>query len=349
MLHYQKYQHKLFSRWVIVIGLLILLFILVILNLSVGPVTIPFKHVWDALQGVSENDSWNVILTKVRLPQLITALIAGAGLAVGGLQMQTLFRNPLADPSILGISSGASLGVAFLLMLSGTISGVSLHSLGITGSLAITFASFIGAMAVLFTILIFAPKLKSSVNVLVFGIMIGYLTFSVVGILKFYSLKDDLRRYVVWGLGSFSEVALKDMYYFVSIGLIALLSSFLLIKPLNLLLLGDYYAANLGLNTKYAKFWIIASAGFLTAFITAYCGPIAFIGLAVPHLARALLSTADHRILMPITALLGAILALGCNFIARLPVFDGALPINAVTALIGAPVVIYVILKTKIT
>lgn len=348
MLHQSKYQHLRYPRWVLVLGLLILLFFLVILNLSVGPVTIPFNQIWDALQGISYNDSWNVILTKVRLPQLITALIAGAGLAVGGLQMQTLFRNPLADPSILGISSGASLGVALLLMLSGSLGGISLHAIGITGNLAITFASFMGAMGVLITILLIAPKLKSAVNVLVFGIMIGYLTFSVVGILKFYSLKDDLRRYVVWGLGSFSEVPLKDMYYFVSIGLIALLSSFLLIKPLNLLLLGDYYAANLGLNIKLAKFLIIASAGFLTAFITAYCGPIAFIGLAVPHLARALLSTADHRFLMPMTALLGAILALGCNFIARLPVFDGALPINAVTALIGAPVVIYVILKTKI-
>lgn len=349
MFYSYKYRHLRSARLVLLLALMSIMAVLVVLNLSIGPVTIPFNQVWDALQSTSTNDTWNVILTKVRLPQVITALIAGAGLALGGLQMQTLFRNPLADPSILGISSGASLGVALLLMFTGSIGGISLQVLGLTGSIATTVASFIGAMAVLFAILFVAPKLKSAVNVLVFGIMIGYLTFSVVGILKFYSLKDDLRRYVVWGLGSFSEVPLQDMYYFVSIGLLALFSSFLLIKPLNLLLLGDFYAANLGLNIKRAKFWVIASAGFLTAFITAYCGPIAFIGLAVPHLARALVLTSDHRILMPVTALLGAILALGCNLIARLPVFDGALPINAVTALIGAPVVIYVILKTKIS
>ena len=335
-------------RMSVFLVLFFLLALLFALNLITGPVYIPLSGVLNAFSSAGTDVTWNVIILKVRLPQVITAIVAGAGLAVGGLQMQTLFRNPLADPSILGISSGSSLGVALVLMLTGSLGGISLSSAGLPGDMVITVAAFIGSVAVLGTILLFAPRLRSPVNLLVFGIMIGYLTFSAVGILKFYSMKEDLRRYVVWGLGSFSDVPLSELPFFVITGLLALFGAFMLVKPLNLMLLGDNYASNLGLNIRMAKLLIILSSGFITAFITAFCGPIAFIGLAVPHLGRALLATSDHRLLMPVSALLGAILAILCNLIARLPVFDGALPVNAVTALIGAPVVIYVILKTKI-
>ena len=291
--------------------------------------------------------AWQNIVWKSRLPQALTALAAGAGLAISGLQMQTVFRNPLAGPSVLGISSGASLGVAFVILLSGSIGGVALSRLGVIGEIALSVAAIAGALSIMALIAYVSQKIKGSVTLLIVGVMIGYVATAIIGVLKFFSVEEDIRAYVIWGLGSFARVSGNQMMLFVLLMSILLPLSFLLIKTLNLLLLGDGYARNLGLNIKRARLLVILSAGVLTAIVTAYCGPISFLGLAVPHLARAMFQTSDHRLLMPSSLLLGALLALLCNLIARMPGFEGALPVNSVTALIGAPVVASVLFKKR--
>lgn len=330
------------------IALVVLLFSLFVLNISLGSVYIPFHVVLKWMFGLPiENEIWQNILLKSRLPQSITALLAGAGLAAGGLQMQTLFRNPLAGPSILGISSGAGLGVAIVVLLFGAIQGVSLAGLGWYGSLTITAAAFIGAFWVLLMILFLAQKLKNNAMLLIVGIMVGYASSAIVGLLQFISSKEDVQSFVLWGLGSFNNLTWDKHIIFIPMVVIGLLGSFFLIKPLNVLLLGENYAANLGLNIKRSRLSILVITGLLTATITAFCGPIAFLGLAVPHLSKGIFKTADHSVLIPAVMLFGGALALLCHLIARLPGFDGTLPINAVTSLIGAPIVIYVILKRR--
>lgn len=321
--------------------------ILFLLNIALGSVYIPLSQVVKVLVGSPvEVDSWSFIIHKTRLPQAVTAILAGAGLAVGGLQMQALFRNPLADPSILGVSSGAGLGVAVVLMFGG-FSGFALSALGWLGHLTVTMAAFMGAMVVLFLILILANRLRDNAMLLIVGIMVGYAASALVGILKFYSMKEDVHSFVIWGLGSFSSVSWVRMQVFFPVVLIGLVGAILLIKPLNIMTLGDEYASNLGVNINRARFWVLACTGILTATITAFCGPIAFLGLAVPHLTKGLFRTSNQQILVPAVMVAGSILALFCNLIARLPGFDGALPINAVTSMIGAPVVIYVILRGR--
>ena len=311
--------------------------VMVIVNLLIGSVRIPVADVCGILfspllEGKGEaSEIWTNIIWKSRLPQALTAIVAGAGLAVSGLQMQTVFRNPLAGPSVLGISNGSALGVAFVVLLSGRI-GV---------------AAIIGALAVLMLIVWISQKVKGNVTLLIIGVMIGYLANAIIGVLKFLSPEEDVKTFVVWGLGSFSRVSGDEMILFVVLMCILLPLSCLLVKQMNLLLLGDRYAANLGLNVKRARLLVIVSSGILVAIVTAYCGPIMFIGLAVPHLARALFHSSDHRILMPGTALCGAALALVCNLIARMPGFEGALPVNSVTALIGAPVIAAVIFRRR--
>jgi len=315
------------------------------MNIAIGTIYIPFQNVVEILFGKESNpESWAIIINKSRLPQALTAVLAGAGLAVSGLQMQTLFRNPLADPSILGVSSGAGLGVALILM-AGSIGGIALSSLGIFGYLTVTVAAMSGAMAVLFVLLFLSRRLKNNVTLLIAGIMIGYIAASLISILKFYGMKEDVHSFVIWGLGSFSSVSWNKMQIFCPSVLIGLICSFLLIKPLNILSLGENYAKNLGVNVKKSRFFILLITGFLTAVITAFCGPVAFLGLAVPHITKGILHTSNQRILVPAVMLSGAALALLCNLIARLPGFDGALPINAVTGIIGAPIVIWAILK----
>ena len=322
----------------ILLGVSILL--LFFLNLLLGSVTIPSGQVWKILWGGEvDNAIWQNIVLKSRFPQALTALVAGAGLSVAGLQMQTVFRNPLAGPSVLGVSSGASLGVAFVVLLSGRLGGVALSRLGYIGEFAMTVAAIVGALAVMALIVYVAQKVRGNVTLLIIGVMIGYMTNAIIGVLKFLSPEEDVKAFVVWGLGSFSRVSGDEMVLFVVIMCVLLPLAFLLVKPMNILLLGDRYAENLGLNIRRSRMLIIISSGILVAVVTAYCGPIMFIGLAVPHLARAIFRTADHRILMPATALCGAVLALFCNLIARLPGFEGALPVNSVTALIGAPVI----------
>ena len=320
--------------------LLISIVVLVVINLLLGTVRIPVGEVCSILMGAgSESEIWTNIVISSRLPQVLTAIVAGAGLAVSGLQMQTVFRNPLAGPSVLGISNGSALGVAFVVLLSGKIGGVALSHLGYLGDAAMSVAAIVGALAVMLLIVWISQKVKGNVTLLIIGVMIGYLANAIIGVLKFLSPEEDVKSFVVWGLGSFSRVSGDEMVLFVVLMCILLPISFLLVKPMNMLLLGERYAANLGLDVQRARMLIIICSGVLVAIVTAYCGPIMFIGLAVPHLARALFRTSDHRVLLPATALCGAALALVCNFIARMPGFEGALPVNSVTALVGAPVI----------
>lgn len=318
------------------------------LNLVLGSVHIPLRSVWNIVCGSAEEPVvWQNIVWKSRVPQSITALVAGAGLSVSGLQMQTVFRNPLAGPSVLGISSGASLGVASVILLSGSIGGVALSKLGYIGEIALTVAATAGALSVMTLIVFVSQKVKGSVTLLIIGVMIGYVANAIIGVFKYFSVEEDIRAYVIWGLGSFARVSGNQMTLFICIMAVLLPLSFLLIKTLNLLLLGDGYAKNLGLNIKRARLYVISCSGILTAIVTAYCGPVIFLGLAVPHLCRGLLHTSDHRVLMPAAVLTGSSLALLCNLIARMPGFEGALPVNSITALIGAPIVVYVLFSKR--
>ena len=312
------------------------IFVLIFLNLVLGSVSIPLQSVWHIIWNLgNEPITWQNIIWKSRLPQALTALVAGAGLSISGLQMQTVFRNPLAGPSVLGISSGASMGVAFVVLLSGSLGGVALSKLGFMGEIALSIAAVIGSLSVMALIVYVSQKVKGNVTLLIIGVMIGYVANAVIGVLKFFSVEEDIRAYVIWGLGSFARVSGNQMTLFV------------ILMTMNLMLLGDSYARNLGLNIKRARLLVITSAGVLTAIVTAYCGPIIFLGLAVPHLCRAIFQTSDHRILMPAVLFAGAALALICNLIARMPGFEGALPVNSVTALVGAPVVASVLFRKR--
>ena len=326
------------------IGLFLLIVVLFALNLAVGTIEIPLKSVWLILLGDdTQQEIWRNIVVRSRLPQALTAMVAGAGLAVSGAQMQTVFRNPLAGPSVLGVSSGATLGVGVLVVLSGSLGGVALSRLGYLGDAAMSVAAIIGSLAVLSLIVWISHKVKGNVTLLVIGVMIGYLATAIIGVLKFFSNEEDVKAFVVWGLGSFSRVSGDQMLLFVTLMVILLPLSMTLIKSLNLLLLGDSYARNLGLSIKWARTQVICCSGTLAAIVTAYCGPIMFLGLAVPHLCRALFRTSDHRILLPACVLAGAALALLCNLVARMPGYEGVLPVNSVTALIGAPIVAMVL------
>lgn len=317
-----------------------------VLNLLLGTVKIPVGAILRILMGdETVSEIWRNIVISSRVPQALTATVAGAGLAVSGLQMQTVFRNPLAGPSVLGISNGASLGVACVVLMSGSLGGVALSRLGYLGDAAMSIAAIVGSLAVMALILYVSQKVKGNVTLLIIGVMIGYLATAVIGVLKFFSAEEDVKAYVVWGLGSFARVSGDQMMLFVGLmtGLLPL--SMLLSKAMNILLLGDYYASNLGLNLRRVRLLVISCSGILVAIVTAYCGPIMFIGLAVPHLCRAIFQTSDHRILMPATMLAGASLALVCNLVARMPGFEGALPVNGVTALVGAPIIANVLFR----
>lgn len=330
-----------------ILGIIIVGIILFILNLFVGSVTVPLEDIFKVLLKENTDNTLNVIIFNYRLPQALTALLAGAALAVAGLLMQTLFRNPLADPSMLGISSGASLGVGIVILLTGAISGTAVSSFGWWSTIGVSLAAFIGAVLVLFVMLAFSSRMKDMTTLIIIGLMIAYLAGSITDILKFFSLKEDIHAFVIWGMGSFSGVGTSKMPIFATSIIIGLVVTFFLSKNLNILLLGEMYAENLGLNIRKNSVIIILVSGYLTAIVTAYCGPIAFVGLAMPHIARFLFKSSDHRLLIPATMLIGMDMALICNLIARMPGFDGNLPVNAVTAFIGAPIVISVILKSR--
>ena len=326
--------------------LLVALSVFFILNIMLGSVYIPATEVFSIL---FTHDTVNLlhqtIIINTRLPQAVTAVLAGSALGAAGLMMQTLFRNPLAGPSVLGVSSGASLGVAVMMLFINFPGGTFQVFKQVTGNISVIVAAFVGAFAVLFIIGLIAGRFKSSATLLIIGMMISYALTSITGVLQFYSLKEDLQAFVIWGLGSFANVGWDQIPFlavFVAIGLLLFVA---MTKPLNTLLLGENYALNLGTNIRTAKVLIIIATGLLTAAVTAFCGPIAFLGLAVPHLSRNLFKTSNHLTNVPGVIITGALLALICNLIARLPGFDGALPINAVTSLVGAPVVIWIILR----
>ena len=321
--------------------------VLFVLNLVKGSIDIPVGDVVSILMGDAEGvkPSWQYIVMESRLPQALTAILCGAALAVSGLMLQTAFRNPLAGPSIFGINSGAGLGVALVMLLLG--GSLSVGSVSVSGFVAVLAAAFVGAMAVMALIFFFSTIVRSHVMLLIIGIMIGYIANSAISLLNFLATDEGVKSYMVWGMGSFGGVSMKYMAAFASITVLGLVGSLLLMKPLNALLLGDRYAENLGVNIQRVRNWLLFVTGLLTAITTAFCGPVAFIGLAVPHIARLLLTTDNHRYLMPATMLCGAVVALLCNVICVLPGESGVIPLNAVTPIIGAPVIIYVIIRER--
>ena len=337
------YISKTFIIQVIIVAMLFL----VLLNLALGSVRIPFADVINILLGKDSLVIWSNIVLRTRLPQTLVALSTGMALGVAGLLMQTLFRNPLAGPSVLGISSGASLGVAFVILVAGQVFGITFSKFGIWGDMAIIVASLGGALSVLMLILFISRKVGGTLSVLIMGVMIGYLSNSVVGVLKFYSLEQDVHNYVIWGLGSFGRLSVQRAGIFAAITIPVSLFCLFLSKPLNLLALGDNYARNLGLQISRIRFIIIFTAGILTALVTAFCGPIVFIGMAVPHLAKMVSKTSNHLTLLFNACIIGGVTALLCNLVARLPGLESELPINSVTAFVGAPVVISVIWKRR--
>lgn len=324
-----------------------LVVVLLALNLLVGSIRIPASDVFNILLGnaPSAKPSWRYIVLESRLPQAITALLCGGSLAVSGLMLQTAFRNALADPGIFGISSGAGLGVALVMLLLGGSFGAG--SFSMSGYMAIIFAAFIGAMTVMLIIFFFSTLVKSDVMLLIIGIMIGYLSSSAIALLQFFATDEGVKSYMVWGMGSFGGVSMKHMPVFAAVTLLGMAGSLLLIKPLYALMLGDRYAENLGVSVRRVRNWLLVVTGLLTAITTAFCGPISFIGLAVPHITRLLLRTDNHRVLMPATILCGSVIALLCNVVCFLPGENGVIPLGAVTPLMGAPVIIYVIIKGR--
>ncbi|MGP1465235.1 MAG: iron chelate uptake ABC transporter family permease subunit [Prevotella koreensis] len=337
----------------IVPSMFLLIVILFAVNLFVGAVDIPAVDVMSIVfgsDGAAGADShipasWRYIILQNRLPQALTAMLCGSSLAVSGLMLQTAFRNPLAGPSIFGINSGASLGVALVMLLLG--GGITTGTFSLTGFVAILVAAFIGAMAVMALIMLFSTLVKSNIMLLIIGIMIGYITSSAISLLNFFATEEGVQSYMIWGLGNFGGVTMQQMPAFASVTIFGLIASLLLVKPLNALLLGDQYAENLGINIKRVRNSLLFVTGILTAISTAFCGPVAFIGLAVPHIARMILGTENHRRLLPATLLCGAATALLCNIACVLPGSRGIIPLNAVTPIMGAPVIIYVLLKQR--
>ena len=337
---------RLGPRWGLFLALAVALLGLFALSLGVGSVSIPLDAVVAILWGDAEQKpSWHHIIYALRLPRALTALSAGAALSVSGLQMQTLFRNPLADPFILGISAGASLGVALVVLGAGVTGAGLLAGLGLLGQVGVVAAAVVGAALVLGLVLLVGRRVQHAMTLLILGLMFGYLTGAVVSALLYFSIPEQVQAYVLWTFGSFGAVAWGQLIFLTPVVLVGLAIAGLLVKPLNALLLGETYARSMGLGVKRARLWIIASAALLAGAVTAYCGPIGFLGVAVPHLCRALFNTSDHRVLLPASVLLGGSLALSADLVARLPGSEATLPLNAVTALIGAPVVTWVILR----
>ena len=330
--------------WKYGVGLGIVIVLLFVANLLIGSVTIPVSDVFRILMGnEGEKASWSFIVWESRLPQALTALLCGSALAVCGLQ--TAFKNPLAGPSILGINSGASLGVAFVMLFFG--GSISVGTFSLSGFFSVLAGAFVGAMLIMGLILFFSTLLKSNVMLLITGIMIGYIASSAIALLNFFATAEGVQSYMIWGLGNFGGVSLQQMPAFALVTVTGLFGSLLLIKPLNALLLGERYAENLGVNIGHVRNWLLVITGLLTAITTAFCGPVAFIGLAVPHIARMILRTANHNSLLPVTILSGGAVALLCNLICVLPGEAGIIPLNAVTPIIGAPVIIYVIISQR--
>lgn len=324
--------------------------ILFLINLAFGSVSIPLDQVANILTGGSSGKaSWDFIILQSRLPQAITAIFCGASLAVSGLMLQTYFRNPLAGPSVLGISNGASLGVAIVMLaLGGTLGAAGEMGTGLklTGSVLVIIVAFAGAVIVTMLYLVVTRFIKSNLIILILGIMVGYMTSSVVTLLNFFATVENVHSFVSWGMGSFSNVTTAQLPLLCGTSLVGIIIALALTKSFNMLLLGENYAANLGANLSRIRSMVLISTGILTAVTTAFCGPVSFIGLAVPHIARLIINSEDHRVLLPATLMSGAAIAMLCNIISVLPQ-QMIIPLNAVTPLFGAPVIIYIILKRK--
>lgn len=325
--------------------LAIVLAIVFVLQLVFGSVNIPFVEILNILSGNSTNETWSNIVIEARLPGALAALLAGAGLSVSGLQMQTMFRNPVAGPYVLGISAGASLGVAVLIMAS-TALGIS-SEVRLMSSWSIIIAAALGAVLIFLVNFAISFRLNDVVAILIIGLMIGGGISALIEILQSITSNEALKQYVLWTFGSFRYTNLSQIGYLAGVTVIGLVFSYALSKPLNLLLLGDTYATTSGVNVQRAKVLVVLCTSILAGSITAFCGPIGFVGLAVPHIARSLFNSADHRILTPACALMGAIICCLCNIVSSTPGTDYVLPINAITSLLGAPIVIWIILKQR--
>ncbi|QXP74815.1 iron ABC transporter permease [Tenacibaculum sp. AHE15PA] len=316
------------------------------LNISLGSVSIPIDDIFNALTGgVASKDSWQTIILNFRLPKAVTAIMVGSGLSICGLLMQTLFRNPLAGPFVLGISSGASFGVALLILGSGLFGGIFVSIAFSNWALAI--AASLGSFFVLFAVIIAANKVRNTMSILIIGLMFGSLTSAVISVLSYFSEAEQIQQYMFWSFGSLGNLTWTELTVFGIIYSIGILGTFSIIKPLNSFLLGENYAKSLGINIKKSRNIILLITSLLTGVITAFSGPIAFIGLAVPHISKMIFSTSNHKTLLPATALLGAIVLLICDAIAQLPTSEFTLPINAITSLFGAPVVIWLLVRKK--
>lgn len=308
--------------------------------LVTGAVDIPLRDVVGALTGGEvERETWRVIVTDSRVPMIITAALAGAALSIAGLLLQTTFNNPLCGPSILGVSTGASLGVAIVMLSAG---GTVIGSLGMR--IGALIGALTGAMTVMLLLLLFSRMLRSSTMLLIVGIMVSYFASSGISLLNFFSTQQGVHSYTIWGLGNFSGVTPGDMPLYSAVIILSIASSLLMIKPLNAMLLGDRYATNLGVGVYRVRNMLLVISGLLTALVTAFCGPIGFIGIIVPHIARLIFRTAHHGVLLPATALCGAAIALLCTLLSVLPANGGVIPINAITPVIGAPVILYIII-----
>ncbi|GAA4272383.1 iron ABC transporter permease [Aquimarina gracilis] len=328
------------------IGITVLLIICFIANISLGSVYIPWLDTISSLVGGAvEKDSWRHIIVNYRLPKAITAIIVGSGLGISGLLMQTLFRNPLAGPFVLGISSGASLGVA-LLILGSTFAGVAFSGFLIS-KWGLVIAASLGSIIVLFAVMLVSIRVRDTMAILIIGLMFGSITAAIVSVLSYFAPADQLQQYIFWGFGSLGNLSWNDVLIFFGVCILGVLLSVASIKSLNTLLLGENYARSLGLNIKTSRFLIIMATGLLAGSITAFAGPIAFIGLAVPHLTRQLFHTSDHKTLIPAVVLIGSIIMLVCDSIAQLPSSAYILPINAITSLIGAPMVIWLLVRKR--
>ncbi|TXD51204.1 MULTISPECIES: iron ABC transporter permease [unclassified Polaribacter] len=331
------------KHFIILSVVLVLLFFT---NISLGSVSIPLYEIISFFTGNSTSkESWTIILFNFRIPKAITAILAGSGLSISGLLMQTLFRNPLAGPFVLGISSGASLGVALLILGSSLFGGFFLTSSLSNWSLPI--ASSLGAFLVLSAVIMAANKVKNTMSILIIGLMFGSLTAAIISVLAYFSEAAKIQQYLFWSFGSLGNLSWHEITVFITIYSIGLLGTLTIIKPLNSYLLGENYAKSLGINIKKSRIIILLITSLLTGVITAFSGPIAFVGLAVPHIARMFFTTSNHKILIPATAIIGAIILLICDAIAQLPTSEFTLPINAITSLFGAPVVIWLLMRKK--
>ena len=332
---------------IIIVSQIVAMLLLAVANLLWGSLSIPVADVARIFLGgqVEEHPQWSYIILESRVPQMLTALLCGMSLSTCGLMLQPLFRNPLAGPSILGIDAGANLGVALvMLLLSGT---VTLGSLSVSGYLLVILAAMLGALCIMLLLLLLSSLLRNQVMLLITGVVISYVTGSIISLLNYSATEEGVHNYIVWGMGNFSGISMDRLPLYCILILVGLIAAMLLVKPLDAILLGERYATNLGVNVHRTRNWLLLCTGLLTATTTAFCGPISFLGLAVPHIARMTLRTSRHRVMLPGSMLMGGCLTLLCNLLCTMPASGSIIPVNVITPLIGAPVILYVIMKRR--